>query len=366
MPACDRHVARKGHLGEAQAVVGTAPGTLARGRLVRPQVAEAGRAGPTDRSEEISEMRVIAIEEHFAPRDLEAMRARAVRRHEVFADQLDEVGEGRLADMDRNGISMQILSSTPPNPQTAAQASVWNDRLAEVVSRHPGRFGGFASLCLPEPASCPAELERAVSELGFKGAILHGHANGRFLDHRDYWPLFETAESLDVPLYLHPTPPPSPVYDAYYGDLEPEIAGVLSTSGWGWHAETGMHALRLIVSGLFDRFPRLQVVIGHMGENVPFSLARADSTLGPVARHLERSLTEYFTENFYVTTSAYFTHPPLLCALAVIGADRVIFSVDYPFSQNAPGRAFLDSAPISPADREKIAHGNAERLLRLG
>jgi predicted TIM-barrel fold metal-dependent hydrolase len=204
-----------------------------------------------------------------------------------------------------------------------------------------------------------------VTELGFKGAIIHGHTNGRFLDHKNYWSTFEAAESLRVPLYLHPTPPTKTVFDAYYSDLDSEVADVLSTSGWGWHAETGLHALRLIVSGVFDRFPALQVVIGHMGENVPFSLARADSTLGRVTTYLNRSISAYFTENFYITTSGYFTHPPLLCALMVVGADRVLFSVDYPFSQNAHGRAFLDSAPISAADRAKVAYLNADRLLRF-
>ena len=310
-------------------------------------------------------MRVIAIEEHFAPKDLDGARGKRTGRQQKVAGLLDDVDEQRLADMDRNGISMQVLSSTPPNPVTAAEARVWNDRLASIVASHPDRFGGFASLSTPEPASCAGELERAVTGLGFKGGIIHGHANGRFLDHKDYWPLFEAAESLGVPIYLHPTPPPAAVYDAYYAGLDPDVADVLSTSGWGWHVETGLHALRLIVSGLFDRFPRLQIVIGHMGENVPFSLARADSTLGPVLGHLSRSVSECFTESFYVTTSAYFTFPPLLCALAVLGADRIIFSVDYPFSKNAPARAFLDAAPISPADREKIAHGNVERLLGL-
>ena len=309
-------------------------------------------------------MRVIGIEEHFAPKEFDIQRGKT-RSQALLADQLDDVGEGRLADMDRAGIDLQVLSSTPPNAPTGDEARKWNDRLAEIIAAHPDRFAGFASLATPEPDGCAAELERTVSEYGFKGAIIHGHANGRFLDHKDYWPIFEAAEALDVPIYVHPTPPTKAVYEAYYSGLEPDVADVLSTSAWGWHAETGLHSLRLIVSGLFDRFPRLQIVIGHMGENVPFSLARANSTLARVTPHLERSVAEYFTENFYVTTSAYFTHPPLLCALLVVGADRIIFSVDYPFSQNAPGRAFLDTAPISPADREKIAHGNVERLLHL-
>jgi hypothetical protein len=308
-------------------------------------------------------MRVIAIEEHFALAEFE--EARGMVRRQSLADQLNEVGVGRLEEMDRTGIDFQVLSSTPPNPLTTDEAHRLNDRLGEIVVAHPDRFAGFASLSLLDPSARADELERSVKELGFKGAMIHGQTNGRFLDDDVYLPIFEVAESLSVPIYLHPTPPPRPVFDAYFSGLKPDVAGVLSTSAWGWHCETGMHTLRLIVSGLFDRFPELQIVIGHMGENVPFSLARANSTLAPVTTYLERSVTEYFTENFYVTTSAYFTYPPLLCALLVMGADRIIFSVDYPFSQNVPGRAFLDSAPISTTDRDKIAHGNVECLLGL-
>lgn len=308
-------------------------------------------------------MRVIAIEEHFALAEFE--EARGMVRRKSLADQLNEVGIGRLEEMDSTGIDFQVLSSTPPNPLTADEARRLNDRLGEIVLAHPDRFAGFASLSLLDPSVCAGELERSVKELGFKGAMIHGQTNGRFLDDDVYLPIFEAAESLGVPVYLHPTPPPRSVFDAYFSGLKPEVAGVLATSAWGWHCETGMHALRLIVSGVFDRFPMLQIVIGHMGENVPFSLSRASSTLGPVTTYLKRSISEYFTENFYITTSAYFTYPPLLCALLVMGADRIIFSVDYPFSQNVLGRAFLDSAPISNADREKIAHGNVERLLGL-
>ncbi len=310
-------------------------------------------------------MRIIAIEEHFAPRDLEAARGGARRYPGQIGALLDEVGEERIVDMDRNGISYQVLASTPPNTQTALQASQWNDRLGEIVAAHPTRFGGFAALSTPEPASCAKELERAVTDLGFCGAMIHGHANGVFCDAGDLWSLFEAAEDLGVPLYLHPTPPVPAVFDAYYGDLAPDVAQVLSTSGWGWHAETGLHALRLIVAGVFERFPRLQIIIGHMGEDVPFSLARAEATLSRVTTGLTRSITETFCENFYVTTSGYFTFPPLLCAMMVMGIDRLMFSVDYPFASNEDARAFLDSLPLSEADLHKLAHANVERLLSL-
>jgi hypothetical protein len=203
-----------------------------------------------------------------------------------------------------------------------------------------------------------------MTELGFVGTMLHGHTKGHFLDEPQFLPIFEAANALHAPVYLHPTPPTAAVMQAYFTGLDEEVERVLATAAWGWHAETGLHSLRLVASGLFDRCPELQFIIGHMGENIPFSLERAASTLGRVL-HLERSVSEYFQENFWITTSAYFTVPPLLCALLVFGADRLIFSVDYPFADNVQGRRFLETAPISNADREKLAHGNVEGLLGL-
>ena len=310
-------------------------------------------------------MRVVAIEEHFAPRDLELARGGPRGYAPEIGALLDEVGEQRIADMDRNGIDYQVLASTPPNASSASEAMRWNDRLAEIIGAHPDRFGGFASLATPEPSSCPKELERAVVELGFCGAMIHGHANGVFCDSPQMWPTFAKAEELGVPIYLHPTPPVPSVFEAYYSGLEPEVAQVLATSGWGWHAETGLHALRLIVSGVFEHFERLQIIIGHMGENVPFSLARAEATLGRVTPGLTRSISQTFGENFYVTTSGYFTIAPLLCAVMVVGVDRLIFSVDYPFARNEDAHAFLDAMPLSLGDRHKIAHENVEHLLAI-
>jgi len=318
-------------------------------------------------------VRVIAIEEHFWTPGVRAATASyrpGGGRPDTLA-KLDDLGEGRLADMDAAGIDVQVLSVNAPAAQEldAAEAVPLardaNDRLAAAVAAHPDRFAGFATLPTADPAAAAAELDRAVTGLGFKGAMIHGHTRGRFLDDPAYLPIFERAAALDVPIYLHPTFPTPPVIQAYYGGFDAPVSGVLATAGWGWHAETGLHALRLVLGGVFDRFPALRVIIGHMGENIPFSLARADERLSPVATHLKRRVGEYFQENFYITTSGYFTDPPLLCALMVLGADRIMFSVDYPFSDNAAGRAFLDRAPISAADRERIAHGNAERLLRM-
>ncbi len=285
--------------------------------------------------------------------------------------KLVEVGEGRIADMDAGGIDMQVLSLAGGDmdrldaARATALARETNDVLAETVRAHPDRFAAFATLNLREPERAARELERCIGELRFLGTMVNGTTGGLFLDDPRFTPFWEAAQSLDVPVYLHPAPPPAAVYEAYYGGLPEGLGFLLSTAGWGWHAETGMHSLRLIATGLFDRFPKLRIIIGHMGENLPFSLARADSVLARSGRKLQRGCAETFHEHFHITTSGYFTIPPLLCALEVVGADRILFSVDYPFSSTEAGGRFLDSLPLSPEDLRKISHGNAERLMRI-
>jgi hypothetical protein len=329
-------------------------------------------------SKEAKRMRTIAIEEHCStPQYQDAIKkatgqSMSVPPHmaEVFKKLLD-LGEGRLADMDASGIDMQVLSLPATGldklDQTTRNSLVreCNDALAEAVGAHPDRFAGFALLALQEPESAAAELERCVTQLGFKGAMVSGTIGGRFLDDPRFYPFLAEAERLDVPIYLHPAPPPPDVFKAYFSGLPEGVGVALSMAGWGWHAENGLHSLRLVVSGVFDRFPKLQLIIGHMGENIPFSLARADERLSPATTHLQRRVADYFHTNFHITTSGYFALQPLLCALTVFGADRIIFAVDYPYSPNTDGRNLLNTAPLSPEDIEKIAHKNAERLLRL-
>jgi predicted TIM-barrel fold metal-dependent hydrolase len=323
-------------------------------------------------------MRTIAIEEHILMDPLRAAMLATpgyqppLGRGPVDAP-LADVDAGRLADMDATGIDLQVLSWSTTGfaleqldaARAAALSRECNDVMAEVVRAHPDRFAAFALLALHDPEVAAAELERAVTKLGMKGALINGIVDGHFLDHPSFSPVLAAAEALGVPIYLHPAPPPPAVFQAYFAGLPDPAASALSRAAWGWHAETGLHSLRLVAAGVFDRFPKLQIIIGHMGENLPFSLARADERLTPVAPHLQRSVADYFRSNFYLTTSGYFTAPPLLCALLVFGADRIMFAVDYPYSPNAAGRAFLDQAPISEADREKIASGNAQWLLGL-
>ncbi len=325
-------------------------------------------------------MRTIAIEEHFLADGFREARKRAASGQaggssRAFAAELQaklsDLGATRLKDMDAGGIDLQVISHTAsaivplPGDEAVRLTRQANDQLAAAVAAHPDRFAGFATLPMTDAEAAADELERAVRSLGFKGAMINGTTNGRFLDDPSFLPILERAVALNVPIYVHPEVPPAAVREAYYSGLDPAVNFSLSTAGWGWHSEVGIHALRLILAGVFDRLPSLQIIIGHMGEMIPFMLARINNVLTPVARHLQRPVPEYFLQNFYITTSGFFTDPLLLLALQVIGADRIMFAVDYPYSANEQGRVFLERASISPADKEKISHLNAERLLRL-
>jgi len=319
-------------------------------------------------------MKTITLEEHFVTTGfLKATgnygSAAPPRMQRVQAQLLD-LGSGRIAAMDEGGVDLQVLSLTaqvdtlPPASASAVLHDV-NDELAAALRAHPGRLAGFASLNTRDPLAAAKEFDRCVNVLGFKGALISGTTDGEFLDQAKFIPIFEAANALRVPIYLHPAPPPKVVQDAYFSGLPGDTGLVLSIAGWGWHAETGLHSLRLIVSGLFDRFPELQVVIGHMGEGVPYALARSSPLLTAVSRHLKLSVAEYFLRNFRVTTSGYFTLPPFRCALDVLGIDRLLYSVDYPFSTTLQGRDFLNSVELSHDDRAKLAHKNAEGILKL-
>jgi len=322
-------------------------------------------------------MKTITLEEHvLTPEILEATAStRKSGDSHVYMQpllgKLCDFGEGRLADMDAAGISVQVFSPSAAGLElldaSTATALVkdTNDKLAAAVKAHPTRFAAFATLALQNPESAAAEFERCIRRLGFKGALINGMSGGLFLDDKKFTPIFEAAQSLDVPIYLHPGVPPKPVREIYYASLPGQLGYVLSTAGFGWHAETAVHCLRLILSGVFDRFPNLKIIIGHMGEGLPFSMARSDAILSAGAKHLKQRVADYFHQNFYITTSGFFTVPPFLCALEIVGADRLLFSVDYPFSPNTQGRDFLNILPVSPADMEKIAHLNAEKLLKL-
>jgi predicted TIM-barrel fold metal-dependent hydrolase len=331
-------------------------------------------------------MRTITLEEHYATaafmegpgRQLKS-QAQAAHAHPQVAagyaqliDQLCDLDDRRIADMDAAGIDMQVLSLTSPGTEqldatgAVALARDANDHLADAVRRHSSRFAGFAALPTAAPDTAADELERTVREYGFKGALINGHIRGRYLDDPFFWPILERAEALQVPLYLHPTPPPQSVIAASYtGNYAPEVTAGLSTAAWGWHIETAIHVLRLILSGAFDRYPSLQLIIGHLGETLPFMLPRLNLGLPPQVTKLDRPIGAYLRENLHYTFSGFNYIPAFLDLLLQVGVNRIMFSADYPYSSMVQARTFLDQLPVSPADKERIAHGNAERLLRL-
>lgn len=322
-------------------------------------------------------MRTIALEEHFAtpaflsgPGRAMAEQARAAGGGRIL-DMLGELGDERIAAMDRAGIDVQVLSLTAPgveqsDPRKAVPlARETNDHLAEAVRRHSDRFAAFATLPTGAPEHAADELERVVREYGFVGALINGHTRGRYLDDEFFWPILERAEALRVPIYLHPTPPPRPVVEAsYLGNYPPEVAEVLATSGWGWHIETATHILRIVLSGAFDRFPELQLVIGHMGEGLSFMMPRFEQVMSHVVK-LGRPVGEYFTANLHYTFAAFNWTPTFLNLLLQVGADRILFATDHPYGSMDTARSFLDQLPVGRSDREQIAYRNAERLLGL-
>lgn len=325
-------------------------------------------------------MRVIALEEHvsFHRFAQEIDPALIARRGFVpgmgagsRAGELEDIQDQRLRSMDEAGIDVQVLSVVgagadllPPDAGPAF-ARRYNDELAAEVRKHPDRFSGFAHLPLTAPAAAADELERTVREYGFCGALINGHTNEKFLDDPMFDPVLERAETLGVPLYIHPGIPPESIRRTYYDGFDPAVSYTFANAGWGWHAETAVHILRLVLSGALDRHPKLQLIIGHMGEGLPAMLARCDHAFKNQPTRLQRTVSQTILDQVAITIAGFFTFPPFIGALLTFGVDRILFSVDYPFASNRVARDFLDWLPVSPDDKEKIAHGNAERLLKL-
>ena len=315
--------------------------------------------------------RVIALEEHYWDPEVAAMLG-GEAGPPGFAQRYPMEGaalEARLQNMDEAGIDVQVISMGAPafqrtDAETAVRlARLANDRLHASIQPHLDRFGAFAVLPTPDPAAAADELERAVTQLGFKGAMIHGLTNGVFFDDKQFWPIFECAQALDVPLYLHPAAPHPAVVAAYYQDYVEKYPGIL-TAGWGYTVETATQGLRIVLSGVLDEYPRVKVILGHLGESLPFSLWRIDYALSrdPDRAHQFRDL---FCEHFYITTSGHFSTPALLCSMLEMGADRIMFSVDFPFNPSALGTKWMDELQVSAEDKTKILSGNASRLLRI-
>jgi predicted TIM-barrel fold metal-dependent hydrolase len=328
--------------------------------------------------------RIVALEEHISFPDMVQRISLAVRQQAGWpsdqnphspvreqTQQLAEIGPERLRLMDEAGITMQVLSVSGPGAEllppteSPAFAREYNDRLAAAIAKHPERFRGFAHLPMTNPAAAAEELTRTVREHHFLGAMINGTTQSLFLDDPQFAPLLARAEELAVPLYLHPGIPPAPVRGVYYERLPHNLGERLSMAGFGWHAETAIHVLRLILSGTLERYPRLKLIIGHMGEMLPVVMARVDMTVPAEQTQLPRSISQTLRDQVYITTSGIFTRPPLEAALATFGLDNVLFSVDYPYAPNAPGKDFLANLQMAPADIAKLAYGNADRILGL-
>jgi predicted TIM-barrel fold metal-dependent hydrolase len=325
-------------------------------------------------------MRVVALEEHFAVPalvsriDPGAISRRGFRPRKLPANPLEllpEIGEQRLRSMDDAGITTQVLSNSGPGPDLVPgqdgvdMAREMNDHLAAAIARHPRRFAGFAVLPMQSPEACVIELVRAVKDLRLVGALINGTTEDRFLDHPSYDGLLAAAVELDVPLYIHPHLSPEAVRQAYYSGLQPNAGLMLQSTGWGWHSETAIHVLRLVLAGTLDRHPRLRLIIGHIGEMLPVMLARIDEVSALDIEHLTRPISRAILDQVWITTSGVFSQPPFLAALLTFGIDHIMFSVDYPYSPNAKGRDFLDSLSLAPADMAKFTHRNADALLKL-
>jgi len=324
-------------------------------------------------------MRIVALEEHFSipalirqiDRDAIVKRGFPVGRWKGPDAELADLGSGRLRDMDQSGIRVQVLSASGPGAdlvdgrEGVALAREMNDMLAKSIEEQPDRFAGFAHLPMREPEAAADELERAMRELGFCGAMINGMTQDCFLDDERFDPILTRAEKLNAPVYLHPNLPPEAVRKAYFEGLPGNTGFLLAAPGWGWHSELALHVLRLVLSGTLDRHPKLNLIIGHMGEGLPAMMARCDQMFGSDIGHLKRSVSRTILDHVSVTTSGLFTLPPFEVALAVFGIDRLLFSVDYPYSSNLHGQEFLRTLRLSATDLEKLAHGNADRLLKL-
>ncbi len=339
-------------------------------------------------------MKIIDMEAHFYTKDyVQYLRARkeppreevlekSIRswlvpgiyapRSFINEEKLLDLGQKRIQEMDVAGVDMQVLSLSVPGCEQFepadgnALAKQTNDELAEAVIKYPDRYIGLAALATQDPKGAADELERAVKKLGLKGAKINSHARGEYLDNRKYWSIFEAAESLDVPVYLHPTIP-SPLILSAYADYGFPLAG----PPCGFGADTSLHAMRLIYSGLFDQFPRLKIILGHLGEGLPFWLYRIDFYwLKPwvdvgITPKITHKPGYYIKNNFMFDTSGMHFMPAFMCAYLALGADMIAFGADYPFEDSLESVKAMESIPVCEDDKEKFFHLNAEKLFKL-
>ena len=312
---------------------------------------------------------LITLEEHFVSDHVRKQAAKdsyAAFPNELVR-KLEDVGTLRLKDMDSGSVNRQVISHGPVDASPEACRNANND-LASACAQHPSRLSGFAMLPMSDPTSAAEELTRCIETHEFVGALINNHFQGNFYDDEKFWPVFARAQELDVPVYIHPSFAADEWMPHYKGNYPDKTANMLSMAGWGWHSETGLHVLKLWASGLFDKYPRLKVIVGHMGEMLPFQLDRIVPMSAGWASN-KRDLKTVWKENFWITTSGMFSLAPLACLLKMCSVDRILYSVDYPFSTNEKGLEFVKevekSGMVSQEDLRAICSGNAERLLKV-
>lgn len=313
---------------------------------------------------------IIAVEEHYWDPELaKHFTGLEAPRGLPMEKRLTDFAGDRIKDMDAAGIDIAVISHGAPSGQklpadiAVPTVAKVNDRLAAAIAGNPKRFAAFGALPTANPAAAADELERTVG-MGFKGAMIHGLTNGEFIDLKKYWPIFARAEKLDVPVYLHPSLPHPAVTAAYYEDYVKDFPMVVRPA-WGFTVETATQAIRLVLSGVFEKHPKLKIILGHLGETLPFLVWRIDQAL---SRPGQKSISfrDVFCRNFWVTTSGFFSNPALLCTMMEMGADRILFAVDWPFvADSSPAVRWMEGAPISDEDKVKILSGNAKRLLKI-
>ena len=315
---------------------------------------------------------LITLEEHYTCKEFREQTPISKETLGRFpphvAARAVSLGDQRIHDMDQGKVSMQVISHTTASESPLKLCKHANDQIYKGVSEHKDRFAGFAMLPMHDPKAASEELRRCVTELHFVGALVTNHVHGRLYDDSFIWEVFETAQELDVPIYIHPSTPHTNLGALYQGNYSQDIATVLSMYGWGWHSEKGLHILRLFASGLFDRYPNLKTVIGHMGEMLPFMLDRIEIYMANRI-HTKRGLRQVWDENLWITTSGMFSMAPFACLLQAVKPERILYSVDYPFASNEEGLQFMEevkkSGLVDDEKFEMIAYRNAENLLKI-
>jgi predicted TIM-barrel fold metal-dependent hydrolase len=319
------------------------------------------------------EYTIISLEDHFLhPKVWEILPKEMKDKYDLLKDALFDIGEGRIKQMDAAGIDFQVISHVEPDVKLIKDtneaiklAKEINNYLSDAVKKFPDRLGGFAVLPMQSPDDAALELERTVTELGFKGAMIDGHTNGAYLDDASYAVLLKKAEKLDVPLYIHPTDPPKEIAEKYFENNDAVI------TGWAWQVETSIHLIRMINKGIFDKYPKLKIIVGHMGELIPYGFTRLNTSL-TVGNWIIKSdntqkmnLYYYFKNNIYITSSGVFDEPVFRCAKEMIGLDNMMFSVDFPFQDNVKATEFLEKLSLNHKEKNHFAGEKASHLLKL-